>query len=308
MKGNTKQAITLGVPKHMWTEHLRPGWEDWVFYMGELKGRSYAPKKGGGRRSRSRRERMRTSGTTVLARILAKLSRSLHPILISRISARQGIAYRGCCHDDTIEGAFPPPSFAHLECAIRKLTPPLQTMLNCIDNSGAAIVECVAVMRKKVKHARIGQQGFSPHPLQNVRLNSYTGDRIIVVVQKQRSFGAESGPGSSGLGITNKVRRGDIRHAVVVRAKKEVQRKDGSLIRFDDNACVLINKTGDPIGTRLTSKVSPFLWSHTSKLTGNSRRCRCGATRPKMVQNIVTCTTTCITSRNEILCSYEQLC
>jgi Ribosomal protein L14p/L23e len=55
------------------------------------------------------------------------------------------------------------------------------------------------------------------------------------------------------LGIANKVRRGDIRHAVVVRAKKEIQRKDGGLIRFDDNACVLINKTGDPIGTRLTS-------------------------------------------------------
>jgi ribosomal protein L14 len=75
------------------------------------------------------------------------------------------------------------------------------------------------------------------------------GDRIIVVVQKQRSFGAES-PGASSLGITNKVRRGDIRHAVVVRAKKEIQRKDGCHIRFDDNACVLINKTGDPIGTR----------------------------------------------------------
>jgi hypothetical protein len=75
-------------------------------------------------------------------------------------------------------------------------------------------------------------------------------------VQKQRSFGAESGPGSSGLGITNKVRRGDIRHAVVVRARKEVQRKDGSLIRFDDNACVLINKNGDPVGTRLTGKIT----------------------------------------------------
>jgi hypothetical protein len=48
----------------------------------------------------------------------------------------------------------------------------------------------------------------------------------------------------------------ETRHAVVVRAKKEVQRKDGSLIRFDDNACVLINKNGDPIGTRLTSKIT----------------------------------------------------
>lgn len=40
---------------------------------------------------------------------------------------------------------------------------------------------------------------------------------------------------------------------MVVRAHKEQQRKDGSYIRFDDNACVLINKSGDPIGTRLTS-------------------------------------------------------
>ncbi|EXJ92929.1 50S ribosomal protein L14 [Capronia epimyces CBS 606.96] len=115
----------------------------------------------------------------------------------------------------------------------------LKTMLNCIDNSGAAVVECVAVMRKKIQHATIG-------------------DRIIVVVQKQRSFGPEN-PGGSSLGITNKVRRGDIRHAVVVRAKKEVQRKDGSLIRFDDNACVLINKNGDPIGTRLSSVVGSEL-------------------------------------------------
>ena len=45
---------------------------------------------------------------------------------------------------------------------------------------------------------------------------------------------------------------------MVVRAAKEVQRKDGSLIRFDDNACVLINKTGDPIGTRLTSKTKVY--------------------------------------------------
>ena len=42
----------------------------------------------------------------------------------------------------------------------------------------------------------------------------------------------------------------------MVRARKEIQRKDGGLIRFDDNACVLINKTGDPIGTRLTSKAT----------------------------------------------------
>ena len=49
----------------------------------------------------------------------------------------------------------------------------------------------------------------------------------------------------------NKVRRGDIRHAVVVRTVKKYQRPDGSVVKFDDNACVLINKAGEPIGTRL---------------------------------------------------------
>lgn len=77
------------------------------------------------------------------------------------------------------------------------------------------------------------------------------GDRIVVVVQKQRNFGPEN---STNSGIANKVRRGDIRHAVVVRARKEIQRPDGSLIKFDDNACVLVNKSGDPIGTRLNGQ------------------------------------------------------
>lgn len=79
-----------------------------------------------------------------------------------------------------------------------------------------------------------------------------TGDRIVVVVQKQRAAGSE---GTSGTSLANKVRRGDIRHAVVVRVKKELQRPDGSLVRFGDNACVLINKAGDPIGTRMNGKL-----------------------------------------------------
>jgi len=78
------------------------------------------------------------------------------------------------------------------------------------------------------------------------------GDRIIVVVQKQRNFGPESGPGASvSTSAANKVRRGDLRHAVVVRTVKKLQRPDGSVVKFDDNACVLINKAGEPIGTRL---------------------------------------------------------
>mgnify|MGYP002620906038 FL=1 len=56
-----------------------------------------------------------------------------------------------------------------------------------------------------------------------------------------------------------KVKRGDIRHAVVVRTRQPVQRRDGSVIRFDDNACVLINKSGDPIGTRINGVVGQEL-------------------------------------------------
>lgn len=106
-------------------------------------------------------------------------------------------------------------------------------MLQCIDNSGAAIVECVQVLKMK-RHARIG-------------------DRIVVVVQKQRSGSEMTSSGAA------KVRRGDVRHAVVVRTKKKWQRPDGSVIRFDDNACVLINKAGDMIGTRLNSVVGEEL-------------------------------------------------
>lgn len=73
----------------------------------------------------------------------------------------------------------------------------------------------------------------------------------MVVVQKQRNFGPDTAQSS---GIANKVRRGDIRHAVVVRAAKEMQRPDGTLIKFDDNACVLVNKSGEPIGTRMNGQ------------------------------------------------------
>ncbi|CAG7973511.1 unnamed protein product [Penicillium salamii] len=112
----------------------------------------------------------------------------------------------------------------------------LKTLLSCIDNSGASIVECVNVLKKK-RPATIG-------------------DRIVVVVQKQRSAGSEA---TTAAALANKVRRGDIRHAVVVRVKKELQRPDGSLVRFGDNACVLVNKSGDPIGTRMNGVVGQEL-------------------------------------------------
>jgi large subunit ribosomal protein L14 len=57
------------------------------------------------------------------------------------------------------------------------------------------------------------------------------------------------------VSAANKVKRGDIRHAIIVRTKKELGRKDGSRVKFDDNACVLINKSGDPIGTRISGMI-----------------------------------------------------
>lgn len=57
------------------------------------------------------------------------------------------------------------------------------------------------------------------------------------------------------------MKRGDLRHAIVVRTAKKLQRKDGSVVRFDDNACVLISKAGEPIGTRLNGEWSYPRWS-----------------------------------------------
>lgn len=86
------------------------------------------------------------------------------------------------------------------------------------------------------------------------------GDRIIVVVQKSRSMG-DSGPSNTSAAAGNKVRRGDIRHAIIVRTAKKVQRKDGMVVRFDDNACALIGKNGEPLGTRINGVVGAELRS-----------------------------------------------
>ncbi|KAI1384798.1 50S ribosomal protein L14 [Hypoxylon trugodes] len=112
----------------------------------------------------------------------------------------------------------------------------LKTMLNCIDNSGAALVECALVIGQK-RAATIG-------------------DRIVAIVQKQRGA---SDAGMSTASATNKVKRGDIRHAIIVRTRKQVQRPDGSVVRFGDNACVLVNKAGDPVGTRVNGVVGSEL-------------------------------------------------
>ncbi|KAG6061296.1 hypothetical protein E4U32_003029 [Claviceps aff. humidiphila group G2b] len=112
----------------------------------------------------------------------------------------------------------------------------IKSILNCIDNSGAALVECLLVVGQKA-HARIG-------------------DRIVVVVQEHRGSASS---GMAGMNAAVKVRRGDIRHAVVVRTRYPTQRRDGSVVRFDDNACVLLNKSGDPVGTRINGAVGAEL-------------------------------------------------
>jgi ribosomal protein L14 len=68
------------------------------------------------------------------------------------------------------------------------------------------------------------------------------------------------------VSIMPKVNRGDVRRAIVVRTKQQVQRRDGSIVRFDDNACVLIDDKGEPIGSRimgmdsLTLEFEFFVW------------------------------------------------
>src|SRR4051794_27646937 len=97
------------------------------------------------------------------------------------------------------------------------------TMLDVADNSGAKKVACIKVLGgSKRKYASIG-------------------DVIIVAIK-------EAIPNS-------KVKKGDIAKAVIVRTRKEIPRTDGSFIKFDGNAAVLISKDLEPIGTRIFGPV-----------------------------------------------------
>ncbi len=99
-----------------------------------------------------------------------------------------------------------------------------ESMLNVADNSGAKRVCCIRVLGgTRRRYARVGD--------------------IIVVSVK------EAMPNS-------KVKKGDVARAVIVRTKKEIPRPDGSLIRFDENAAVLINQYGEPVGTRIFGPVA----------------------------------------------------
>ena len=100
----------------------------------------------------------------------------------------------------------------------------MQSMLAVADNSGARKVQCIKV------------QGGSK------RRYASLGDVIICSVK-------EAIPNAP-------VKKGDVVRCVIVRLKKEVRRKDGSYIKFDQNACVLINNDGTPRGTRVFGPVA----------------------------------------------------
>ena len=99
-----------------------------------------------------------------------------------------------------------------------------ESRLTVADNSGAKEVLCIRVLGgTRRKYASVG-------------------DKIIVSVKKAIPSG--------------NIKKGTVAKAVVVRTSKEIRRADGSYIRFDDNAVVLLNNTGEMIGTRIFGPVS----------------------------------------------------
>lgn len=100
----------------------------------------------------------------------------------------------------------------------------MQTNLDVADNSGARQVQCIKVL------------GGSK------RMHATVGDVIVVSVKDALPKGH--------------VKKGDVCKAVIVRTASDIKRKDGSVIRFDSNAAVLIDKDGEPVGTRIFGPVT----------------------------------------------------
>ena len=99
-----------------------------------------------------------------------------------------------------------------------------ESRLNVADNSGAREVLCIRVLGgTRKRYARIG-------------------DEIVVSVKHATPTGT--------------IKKGTISRAVIVRTKKEIRRRDGSYIRFDDNAVVMLNAAGEPRGTRIFGPVA----------------------------------------------------
>jgi len=105
----------------------------------------------------------------------------------------------------------------------------MRTNLEVADNSGARRVQCIKVLGgSKRKTASIG-------------------DVIVVSIKEAIPRG--------------RVKKGDVHQAVIVRTSHGIRRQDGSLVRFDRNAAVLITKEGEPIGTRIFGPVTRELRS-----------------------------------------------
>ena len=105
----------------------------------------------------------------------------------------------------------------------------MQTKLDVADNSGARRIQCIKVL------------GGSGRKIARI------GDIIIVSIKEAIPRG--------------KVKKGDVYRAVIVRTSKEIKRVDGTAIRFDKNAAVLLNKQNEPIGTRIFGPVTRELRS-----------------------------------------------
>ncbi len=105
----------------------------------------------------------------------------------------------------------------------------MQSNLEVADNSGARRVQCIKVL---------GGSG---------RRSAGVGDVIVVSVKEAIPRG--------------RVKKGEVYRAVIVRTAKEVRRDDGTAIRFDRNAAVLLNKQNEPIGTRIFGPVTRELRS-----------------------------------------------
>jgi len=100
----------------------------------------------------------------------------------------------------------------------------VQTELSVADNTGAKIVECIKVLGgSKRRYASIG-------------------DLIVISVKDAIPNG--------------KVKKGTVHRAVVVRTKKAIYRNDGSAVKFDDNAVVITDEKGEPLGTRIFGPVT----------------------------------------------------
>ncbi len=110
-----------------------------------------------------------------------------------------------------------------------------ESILDVADNSGAKKVLCIRVLGgSRRRYARVG-------------------DIVVVSVKEALPDGT--------------VKKGSKARAVVVRTKKETRRPDGTYIRFDQNACVLINAQGEPVGTRVFGPVARELrWKEFTKI------------------------------------------